>query len=294
MKRIASGLGENPVFQMICRILVLSVASLLMAVNIDTFVHAGGLYPGGASGLTILVQRVVEMRFGVRLPYTVINIIFNAGPVYISYKYIGKKFTLLSVYTIMLTNILTDLLPDMAVTSDLLLISVFGGLVQGAAIALCLSVNATTGGTDFISIYLSEKKGVDSWNVVLGINAVILLAAGLLFGWEKALYSIIFQYVSTQVLHVLYKRYQQQTLLIVTEKPAEICAAIYDICHHGATVLEGEGSYEHEQRRIVYSVISSADLSGVMRGISRIDPGAFTNVIRTTQLSGHFYYKPQD
>ena len=67
-------------------------------------------------------------------------------------------------------------------------------------------MNATTGGTDFIAIYLSDKKGVDSFNIVLGLNAVILAAAGILFGWDKALYSIIFQYASTQVLHVLYKK----------------------------------------------------------------------------------------
>lgn len=84
------------------------------------------------------------------------------------------------------------------------MISIFGGIINELVISICLLVNATTGGTDFIAIYLSEKKGVDSFHIVLELNVVILASAGLLFGWDKALYSIIFQYASTQVLHTLY------------------------------------------------------------------------------------------
>ena len=130
----------------------------------------------------------------------------------------------------MLTNILTDIIPGFAITYDTLLISIFGGLINGFVISLCLWMNATTGGTDFIAIYFSEKKGIDSFNIVLGINAIILIAAGILFGWDKALYSIIFQYTSTQVLHVLYKQYQQNTLFIVTNRAEEVIEAIAQLC----------------------------------------------------------------
>ena len=287
-------LRRNPVFETGLRILVICLAASLMAVNINTFVHTGGLYPGGATGLTVLFQRIAETRFGIRLPYTVVNILLNAFPVYLGFRYIGRKFTLYSLFMIMLTNILTDVLPGYAITYDTLLISIFGGLINGFVISLALSVNATTGGTDFISIYMSQKKGMDTWNIILGINAVILLMAGLIFGWDKALYSIIFQFVSTQVLHVLYKRYQQETLLIVTDKPMEVCSSIYGLCHHGATILSGEGSFEHSERKIVYSVISSSDGPAILKKIREIDEKAFVNVLRTTQLSGHFYYKPQD
>ena len=72
---------------------VIAFAALMMAVNIKTFVRAGGLYPGGVNGLTILIQRIVEMVFGYTPPFTVINFVLNAVPVYIGFKYIGKKFT---------------------------------------------------------------------------------------------------------------------------------------------------------------------------------------------------------
>lgn len=117
---------------------------------------------------------------------------------------------------IILNSIFTDLIPSYILTEDILLISIFGGIINGLAIGICLNAGATSGGTDFISIFLSEKRGIDSFNIILGFNAVIICVAGFIFGWEKALYSIIFQYASTTVLHLLYKKFQQSTFFIVT------------------------------------------------------------------------------
>lgn len=276
------------------KIATICVAATLMAVNIKTFVRTGGLYPGGATGLTVLIQRAAEMWFHVELPYTIINLLINAFPIYIGLRFVGKKFTLYSCLMIFLTNILTDLIPAYAITYDTLLISIFGGLINGFVISLCLLSNTSTGGTDFISIYLSQKKGMDSFNIVLGINAVILCAAGLLFGWDKALYSIIFQYTSTQILHTLYKKYQQNTLLVVTDKPQEICEMIYKVSHHGATILNGQGAYEQRERQIVYSIVSRAECKKVVDGVKEIDEKAFVNVIKTERIMGRFYQVPNE
>ena len=276
------------------RIFIICLASLLMAVNIKSFVRTGGLYPGGATGLTILIQRVAQLFLNVELPYSVVNLLLNAVPVYIGFRFIGKKFTLYSCLMIVLTSVLTDIVPGYTITYDILLISIFGGMINGLVISVCLLVNATTGGTDFIAIFLSEKKGVDSFNIILALNVVILAAAGILFGWDKALYSIIFQYASTQVLHTLYKKYQQNTLFVVTNKPQEVSEAIARECNHGATILEGEGSYEHCERHVVYSVVSSAESKRVIHAVKETDPEAFVNVIRTEQLSGRFYQKPTE
>lgn len=276
------------------RFVVIVLSSLLMAANIKTFVRTGGLYPGGATGLTILIQRAFELFFQINLPYTLVNLILNAFPVYIGFRFIGKKFTLYSCLMILLTSIFTDLLPSIALTYDTLLISIFGGMISGFAISMCLLVDATSGGTDFIAIYLSEKKGVDSFNAILLFNAVILLLAGALFGIDKALYSIIFQFASTEVVHLLYKKYQQQTLFIVTDKPKEICKVIYDVSHHGATVLEGEGAFQHCERNLVYSIVSSAQSKKVIRAVREVDPKAFINEVKTEQITGRFYQEKAD
>ena len=276
------------------RILIICFASFLMAANIKSFVRTGDLFPGGATGLTLLLQRTADMFFHISIPYTVINVILNLFPIYIGFRFIGKKFTLYSCLMIMLTNIFTDLIPSVVITYDTLLISIFGGLVNGFVISLCLMVNATSGGTDFIAIYFSQKKGIDSFNIVFGFNAVLLLTAGLLFGWDKALYSIIFQYTSTQVIHVLYKEYKQNTLLIVTQYPDKIADIIYQISNHGATILTGEGSFEHQERKMVYSIVSSAEYKRIIEEVKAIDESAFINVMKTEQVSGHFYLKPHE
>ena len=276
------------------RILVICLAALLMAANIKTFVRTGGLYPGGATGLTILIQRVGEMFFHVTIPYTVVNLILNAIPVYIGFRYIGKKFTMYSCLMIVVSGILTDMVPAWPVTEDILLIAIFGGLINALAISLCLFANATSGGTDFIAIFLSEKYGIDSWNYIFAGNVVILGIAGALFGWDKALYSIIFQYTSTQVLHVLYKRYQKQTLIIVTKRPEDVYEAIAEITHHDATLIKGEGCYSKQECDVLYSVVGRDEVNKVVNTVRETDPQAFVNMIRTENLAGRFYQRPND
>lgn len=276
------------------RIVVICIASVIMAVNTKTFVRTGGLYPGGVMGMTILIQAIFENFLGIQIPFSVVNLLLNTLPIYIGFRFIGKKFTLYSCLMIVLNSVLTDIIPANVITYDTLLISIFGGMISGFAISLCLMMNATTGGTDFLAIYLSEKKGVDSWNLILGINVIIISLAGLLFGWDKALYSIIYQYTSTQVLHMLYTRYQKQTLFIVTNKPKDVCKVIYDVSGHGATILEGEGSYAHCERNIVYSIVSREESKNVIRSVKEVDESAFVNALRTEELSGRFYQKPNE
>ena len=294
MDRLDELSRTNRVTRETFRILVLLTASLILALNIKSFVRTGGLFPGGVNGLTLLIQRAAQRYLNAEIPFTAVNMVLNAIPIYIGFRYIGKKFTAYSCLVIITTNILTDLISGFTVTSDPLLISVFSGMINAVAMSLCLREGATTGGTDFIGIFLSDRRGQDSFNIILGINACILTTAGFMFGWDKALYSIIFQFVSTQVVHVTYRNYQRETLLIVTEHPDEICTAISDVVGHGATIMHGEGAYGGEPRSVVYSVISRSDHGSVMRSVRMIDPKAFTNVMPTDELRGRFYTRPHD
>ena len=133
---------------------------------------------------------------------------------------------------------------------------------------------------------------MDTWNLILAFNAVILVVAGFMFGWDKALYSIIFQFASTQMLHMLYKKYQQETFFIVTDHGEAVYHAIAKTTNHGATILDGEGPYEHKERQVVYSVVSSDQSKAVRKAVKKADPNAFINAIKTERLKGRFYYKP--
>ncbi len=270
------------------------LAAALMALNMKTFVHAGDLYPGGVTGLTVLIQRLADKYWGVQLPYSPISLLLNAFPVYVGFRFVGKKFTLLSLLVIVVSSFLTDLIPAYVITYDPLLIAVFGGILSGAAVSLCLYFDATSGGTDFIAIYLSQKRGVETWNMVLGFNVIILSVAGFFFGWDKALYSIIFQYVSTQTLHTLYRSYQKQTLFVITKNAQAVCDAIHIACHHGATISDAIGSYTHDDYKMVYSVISGADVKIALQAVKDVDPDAFVNSIHSSEIRGNFYMRPKD
>ena len=140
-------------------IICVLIASLIMSINIKTFVRAGNLLPGGVTGLSLLLQRIGLEFFNINLPYSFVNIGLNAIPVYIGFKTIGKKFTSYSVLMIILNSFLVDIIPNIAITSSGigLLVAVFGGIFNGLSISIALAGNASSGGTDFIAVYLSNK-----------------------------------------------------------------------------------------------------------------------------------------
>lgn len=248
---------KYPKFYQVFRFIIVIIASVLYAWNLRCFAQVADLLPGGFSGVSLLFQAIGLRFFYISIPFTIFNVALNIFPAYIAYRYIGKKFTIYSIVVIILSSVLVDVLPPYIFTEDILLISVFGGIINGFAISLCLNVGTTTGGTDFISIYFSHVKGIDAWNYILLGNVVILLIAGGLFGWSIALYSIIYQFCSTQVIQFMYKRYQKMTLFIISDKSEEIYHAIKNTTNHDATLFKGIGCYEEKERTLIYSVINS-------------------------------------
>lgn len=113
----------------------------------------------------------------------------------------------------------------------------------------------------------------------------MLIAAGALFGWSKALYSIIYQFCSTQVIQLLYKRYKKETLFIISDKSNEIYHAINDLTHHDATLFKGVGCYEEKEKTLIYSVINSEAKRELIPMIRGIDEHAFINVVKTEELT---------
>lgn len=267
------------------------LAAVIFAVNIKTFIRAGGLIPGGLSGLSLLLQNIFQTFIGIELPYSLINILLNSIPIFIGFKFIGKKFTMGACCMIFLSSFLTDIIPVQPITYDTLLISIFGGLINGFCVSLCLIGNTCSGGLDFIAIYFSEKNGRDIWNYILCVNAAMLIVAGVLFGWDKALYSIIFQFTSTQVVQILHQRYKKHTLFIVTKEPKRVYKEISQLTNHSATLFEGTGCYTDERTSLIYSVVSREEAKILVKKVQAADPAAFVNIIKTDYINGRFYQK---
>lgn len=280
--------------RLIFRFFLVTIGALIMAINLNTFVHTAGLLPGGFTGIALLLQEVFSRFLNLKVPFTVFYWGLNIVPALICFKYVGKRFTLLSIWAIIASGLFTDLLPGLNVTDDVMLCTIFGGIVNGIAISLCLLTGATSGGTDFISIYISEKTGKSIWNYILLGNVAVFAIFGLLFGWSRALYSIIFQFVGTQVLNFLYKRYQKSTLFIVSDKTDELIKVIHETTGHDATLFTGKGCYQGAERKMLYTVVSSDEEDKLVRSIKKADPNAFVNILQTKMLKGNFIMKKQD
>ncbi len=268
------------------------IGSLIAAVNMNTFVNAGGLFPGGFNGLTLLIQRFCATYLHIQIPFSPVNYALNAIPAYIGFKMIGKKFTMYSILMILLTGLFVDIIPVDNITEDILLISVFGGIINGISLSVALRGNASSGGMDFISMWISKKLNKSAWNYTMAVNASMLVIAGALFGWESALYSIIFQFCSTQVVNTFHIRYKKMTMFIVTSHPKLVIPLIQDAMHHGVTQLEGIGTYSGQPRTLLYTVVSISEAKILTHQIKEVDPSAFVNVTKTEMVEGRFYMEP--
>lgn len=283
---------KNSILNDLKRLFLVIAGGLVLAIDFNVFVYSVSLFPGGFSGLAVLIQVVFQKYFSIDIPFSVLVYAFNAVPVVVGFKFIGKKFTIFSVIMIVVSGFFTDLLRGVEalhVTQDILLCSVFGGMLCAVSVCLCLFAESSSGGTDFIAIYVSERTGKSAWNWILAFNTLILLTAGFLVGWDKALYSIIFQYVSTVTINLLYKKYSKTTLLIITDKPDEIFEVILFLTNHTATVFEGKGGFSGNKHYLLYCVVSSSESGSLERAIRVKDQNAFINVIKSKEIVGRFF-----
>ena len=276
----------------IVNIIFILLGSFILAINMNTFVEQGKLVPGGFSGLSKLIQRVGLNFYDVKISFTLLNVIFNAIPAVFAYRLVGKKFTVFSCLSLLVVSVLVDELPVIPITGDILLISVFGGILNGLGLSLILNNNASSGGTDFIAMSLSNKYKVSTFNYMLLFSAVIILISGAIFGMDKALYSIIFQFCNTQVINTFYKKYKKKTLMIVTDNPAAVSADLLELTNHSSTILKGFGSYTAHKKYLIYTVLSDGDVRKMKKRIREQYPDTFVNVINSSDVVGNFYIQP--
>lgn len=272
--------------------LCIMLGSFIVAINLNTFVEQGALVPGGFSGLAKLIQRVGLTFYDVRISFTALNVLFNAVPALFAYRLVGKKFTILSCVSLFTVSVLVDELPVIPITGDILLISVFGGILNGLGMSLILNSRASGGGTDFIAMALSAKYKVSTFQYMLLFSAVVILISGAIFGMDKALYSIIFQFCNTQVINTFYKKYKKKTLLIVTDNPAAVSADLLELTNHTSTILKGFGFYTANKKYLIYTVLSDSDVKKMKKRIREQYPDTFVNVINSSDVVGNFYIQP--
>lgn len=271
-----------------------TISAFVYAIAITSFAEVGGIYPSGFGGISRIVSDLLARYLNISIPFGVLYLLLNIIPTLLAFKYIGKYFTIFSILQYALSSFFTGILPPLFTLDDPLLIAIFGGLINGFGIGIALRNNASSGGTDFISIFISSRFNKPAWNYIMAANGVVLTVAGLIFGWEVALYSIVYQFVSTQVIDRLHERYKMVTLNIVTSKADEVITNILKGTRHGITEIKTEGAYLHHEYTMLYTVINRFQQRQVIKAVLEVDPKAFINITETVQIVGNYYQQPVD
>ena len=271
-----------------------TVSAAFQAFALTSFSVPAGIYPSGISGLSRLVSDILQDFFGIRLPFFYLYMLVNVILAAIVYRHIGKLFTIFSVLQTTLVSVFSSFLPAYHILDDPLLIALFGGVMSGVGVAIALTNGASSGGTDFLSIYYSNKYHRSMWDYVFAFNCALIFIAGILYSWQVAAYSIIFQYASNMIVSKRHKRYTHQAIIIVTKKPDEVIDNILKNVRHGITKIQAKGAYRGDDETMLYTVVNAFQTTEVVKYALQGDPKAFIETRNTLNVYGNYYQKPLD
>ena len=268
-------------------------SSLIMAATTKTFVRPAHLLSGGFMGIALLVDMIADL-FG---KYNSNSIHFSCFKctccAYLCQENI-KTICILFIITSLFNIILLQIIPNYPLFDEQVLNVVFGGYIWGMSIVLALKAGASSGGTDFIALYFANKNGREIWMQVFVFNAMILCIFGVIFGFDKAGYSILFQFISTKTISTFHTRYKRVMLHIYTAKKDEVVDTYLEKFHHGITALDGYGGYSHHPVSYLTAVVSSYEVGDVLEALKETDPKIIVSVTKVENFIGRFYNKPLD
>lgn len=268
-------------------------SSLIMAATTKTFVRPAHLLSGGFMGIALLVDMIADL-FGKSIPTAFTLVVLNVPVALICAKKISKRFVFFSLSQVFLTSFLLQIIPNYPLFDEQVLNVVFGGYIWGMSIVLALKAGASSGGTDFIALYFANKNGREIWMQVFAFNAMILCVFGVIFGFDKAWYSILFQFISTKTISTFHTRYKRVMLHIYTVKKDEVVDTYLEKFHHGITALDGYGGYSHHPVSYLTAIVSSYEVGDVLEALKETDPKIIVSVTKVENFIGRFYNKPLD
>ncbi|MFS1512875.1 YitT family protein [Chengkuizengella sp. SCS-71B] len=270
---------------------IVIIGAFFNAVAFNLFLIPADVYSSGFAGLAQLISSVVEDFTPFPYPISTGTVLFilNIPIAIVGWRYLGKSFTLYSFFSVMLLALFMKFIPVYAVAeNDILLNAVFGGVMSAIGVGLTLKWGASTGGMDVIVMILSRLKDRPAGTYYLILNGAIITAAGALYGWQNALYTLVALYASTRVIDAIHTRHIKLTAMIITSKPDQLEAAIREKLSRGITKLPAKGSYSKEDKEMLLIVITRYELFDLKKVLSDTDPNAFTNIVQTTGIFGFF------
>lgn len=266
------------------KIIVVMIGALLNAIAMNLFLIPANVYASGFTGTAQLLSSI----FGGNISTGILLFLLNVPVTLLGWLKVGKSFTLYSFISVALMSIFLEIIPIYQLSSDILLNAVFGGVISAVGIGFTLKWGASTGGLDIIAMVLSRMNDRPVGTYFFTLNGLIIVTAGFLYGWEKALYTLVTLYASTRVIDAIHTRHEKLTAMIVTKKSEELTKAIHSRMVRGITMIPAKGAFTKEEKDMIIIVITRYELFELEQIIKEVDPHAFTNIVQTTGIFGFF------
>lgn len=264
------------------------VSALMQAYVIEAFINPANLLAGGFTGIALLIDRVTSL-VGLSFPTSVGMLALNIPVALTCWRSISTRFVIFSMLQVALLSLFLNIFefPPL-LPGDTVLEVLFGGVLIGLSTVVALKGGASTAGTDFIALYVSNRTGRTIWTAVFIGNCLMLLVFGSIFGWKPAAYSIVFQFIATKTVDEFYHRYQRSVMFVTTKRPTDVARAYTIEMDHGASIINATGAFTGEPVGIIHAVLSTYEVSDAIKLVRSVDPRAVISVVPNESFVGNF------
>lgn len=263
--------------------------ALAVAVALNFFWEPGGIYASGVTGFAQIVQNFSQHFLPFVLTTSVMYFVLNIPLFILAWFKIGHRFTYFSIVAVFLGSIMMHVIPPINIKFDPIICALFGGVINGIGTGFALKSGISTGGLDILGIIIQKKTGRSFGAINILFNMIIMIFAGIAFGWIHALYTAISIFVNGRVIDMIYTQHQKMQIMIVTSHPKEIIHEIQSQRHRGITIIhDAEGAYGHTEKTILFSIISRYEIYDFEQVIRRTDPAAFASITEVDKIIGRF------
>lgn len=276
-----------PFLEVAKRVIAIIVGAVLVGAALEVFLVPNSIIDGGITGISIMVAYLTTWPIGIFL------FLFNIPFLIIGYKQIGKTFALSTLLGVVTLAITTEALHHVdSFTDQTLLAAIFGGIFLGVGVGIVIRFGGTTDGTEIVAILLSKRSPFSVGQMVMFINVFILGSAGLVFGWDNAMFSLIAYYIAFKVIDLTIEGFDEsKSVWIISENYRDIGDAIVSRLGRGVTYLNGEGGYSGNAKQVIFCVITRLEEAKLKLIVNELDPVAFLAVGNIHDVKGGRFRK---
>ena len=262
--------------------LQLFIGAAIASAGLELFLIPNNVIDGGVVGLSIMGHYLFTF-----IPFGVFLVILNLPFLYIGYKHIGKNFAVATIIAVIMLSICSEFAAEFPkVTNDSFLAAIFGGIIDGIGVGIIMRAGGSLDGTEIVAIIADKHSPFSVGEVVMFINLFILSGAGLLFGWDKAMYSLVAYFVIAKMIDVVTKGLDETyAIMIVSNNPREL-TDVLNTEIRGVTLLHGEGGYTGDPKEIIYCVVNRLEVTRIKDMVLSMDEHAFVTVNSVHDIVG--------